>query len=140
VFNRTWFKEKGQMKQRICNVATMAAMLVPLALVGCERNGTNPAASTTRRTQTERTTTTQSAPVDSTHAVNPNGRGAVNVDLDGSNRGTAPAGRTAANPGADRVDVNTAPGGGVHVDVKGQPARDLIRERREARREGNLPR
>ena len=116
---------------------SMLAVLV-LAAAGCGRDGTGRTTSATSQTQTERTTTTQTAPAPDAHATNPPGRGAdVNVDLD-DNRAAAPDNGTVA--GQDRVNVNTTPGGGVNVDVKGQPARDLIRERREARREGTIPR
>lgn len=116
---------------------SMVAALVLAMVAGCGRDGTGRTTSATSQTQTERTTTTQSAPA--AHTTNPPGRGAnVNVDLDGNDRAAAPANGTVA--GQDRVNVNTTPGGGVNVDVKGQPARDLIRERREARREGTIPR
>lgn len=116
---------------------SMVAVLVTLCLTGCGRDGAGRTTSTTSQTQTERTTTTQSPPAN-THAATP-GRGTdVDVDLDDNNRAARPADGTVA--GQDRVNVNTTPGGGVNVNVKGEPVRDLIRERREARREATVPR
>lgn len=115
---------------------SMVAVIVSLCLTGCGWDGTGRGTSTTSQTRTDRTTITQSPAVNA-HAANPAGRGTgVNVDLD--DRAAVPADGAVA--GQDRVNVSTTPGGGVNVNVKGQPARDLIRERREARREATIPR
>lgn len=104
-------------------VALLSAALLPL---GCSDTSTTGTTRTTERTTT--TTTRETAPVP---ATTPSG----NVDLDRRSNGRNAADRTAAN-NRDAVDVDITPGGGVDVDVRGEPIRDRIRERRAARDTG----
>lgn len=101
-------------------VVILSAVLLPL---GCNDTGTTGTTHTTQRTTTTTTRQTDTPPatmrterVDTTPGRNANG----------------PAGQT-ADSGRGAVDVDVTPGGGVDVDVRGEPIRDRIRERRAAR-------
>ena len=103
----------------------VSAALVPL---GCSDTNTTGTTRTTQRTTT--TTTRQTAPPPEAAPNN-------NDDLNRQPAGGRLADRRANND--DAVDVDVTPGGGVDVDVRGEPIRDRIRERRAARDTG-IPR
>lgn len=108
-------------------IVLLSAVLLPL---GCSDTGTTGTSRTTERTTTTTKTTRQTAPP-------PTAAPKGDIDIDAGPNGRI-ADRRTAN-GSDRVDVDVTPGGGVDVDVKGEPIRDRIRERRAARESG-LPR
>jgi hypothetical protein len=95
----------------------LAALVAPfaVALLGCGKNAAPPSGN---RVNGPASTSAPGADVE--------GNGAhVDARVDGA----APDGA----PRQDDVKVDVAPGGGVDVKVQGEPIRDRLRQRREAR-------